>query len=156
MCECLESQNLEGIFVFLPVLILVHRWEERQGREGLGVTTGLCQDLTCHRCPLPRPPLGRRLRSSGAAFALSLLTYQPGGEVRVTVLGSSATWLTSSSTSQTRSEDTSQRPVARGLAGLGLAAAKTHPKSSSCYCYCYYYYSFSYPFCLTLSGGSSS
>lgn len=101
--------------------------------------------------------LGRRLRSSGAAFALSLLTYQPGGEVRVTVLGSSATWLTSLSTSQTRSEDTSQRPVARGLAGLGLAAAKTHPKSSSCYCYCYYYYySFSYPFCLTLSGGSSS
>ena len=57
-----------------------------------------------------------------------------GGEVRGTVLGSSAMCLTSSSTSQTRSEDTSQRPVARGWAGLGLAAAKTHPKSSSCYC----------------------
>lgn len=64
--------------------------------------------------PTATPLLGRRLRSSGAAFALSLLTHQPGGEVRVTVLGSSATWLTSSSTSQTRSEDTSQRPVARG------------------------------------------
>lgn len=109
-------------------------WEERQVRERLGVTTGLCQDLTCQRCPPPRPLLGRGLRSSDAAFALSLLTYQPGGEVRGTVLGSSAMCLTSSSTSQTRSEDTSQRPVARGWAGLGLAAAKTHPKSSSCYC----------------------
>ena len=46
-------------------------WEERRVRESLGGTTGLCQDLTCQRCPPPRPLLGSRLGSSDATCALS-------------------------------------------------------------------------------------